>query len=218
MFKEAVKPLFIIWLLCMFGTAALELAPGRWVPAMLTRTVGFSGLLLGAYVSLIMFLFRFFAGAISHRFSPVGLMWISSILAGIGLFMLSQANSPVTGLLAATIWAAGVCFMWPTMLGVASERFPRGGALLIGLMGTAGQLSILFFVPFMGKIYDDTLSAALAAGKTQSAAEAMAGPVAFQRMAWIAVVLFVVFGAIWLRDKAAGGYKAEQIIADPSQA
>jgi MFS family permease len=218
MVKEAFKPLFIVWFLCMFGTAALELAPGRWVPAMLSNTVHFQGILLTSYVAFIMFLFRFFAGSISHRFSPVGLMWISSILAGIGLFMLSKANSPITGLLAATIWAAGVCFMWPTMLGVASERFPRGGALLIGLMGTAGQVSIQIFVPIMGRIYDDTLKAALDAGQSQPAAEAAAGPVAFERMALIAVVLFVVFGAIWLRDKAAGGYKAEQIIADPSKA
>ena len=50
-----------------------------------------------------------------------------------------MANSPVTGLLAATVWGTGVCYMWPTMLATAAERFPRGGALLIGLMGTAGN-------------------------------------------------------------------------------
>ncbi len=214
MIKEAFKPLFVIWFLCMFMTAALELAPGRWVDAMLSRTVGFQGILLASYVAFIMFLFRFFAGTISHRFSPIGLMWISSILAGIGLFMLSKANSPVTGLLAATIWGAGVCFMWPTMLGVASERFPRGGALLIGLMGTAGQLSIQFFLPVMGGWYDAALTAAKARGLDQVAAETVAGPVAFQRMAFLAIVLVIVFGAIWLYDKSRGGYKAETIIGD----
>ena len=44
--------------------------------------------------------------------------------------------------------------MWPTMLATASERFPRGGALLMGLMGTAGTLSIQFVLPIMGTIYD----------------------------------------------------------------
>ena len=42
--------------------------------------------------------------------------------------------------------------MWPTMLATASERFPRGGALLMGLMGTAGTLSIQFVLPMMGAI------------------------------------------------------------------
>src|SRR5204862_4389128 len=72
------------------------------------------------------------------------------------LVALSIANSPVTGLLAATLWGAGVCYMWPTMLATASERFPRGGALLMGLMGTAGTLSIQFVLPIMGAIYDRT--------------------------------------------------------------
>ena len=58
------------------------------------------------------------------------------------------------GLLAATLWGTGVCYMWPTMLATASERFPRGGALLMGLMGTAGTLSIQFVLPIMGTIYD----------------------------------------------------------------
>src|SRR4029434_378797 len=31
---------------------------------------------------------------------------------------------------------------------------PRGGALLMGLMGTAGTLSIQFVLPLMGAIYD----------------------------------------------------------------
>ncbi len=60
----------------------------------------------------------------------------------------------MTGLLAATVWGTGVCYMWPTMLATASERFPRGGALLMGLMGTAGTLSIQFVLPRMGAIFD----------------------------------------------------------------
>src|SRR5882762_11862824 len=70
------------------------------------------------------------------------------------MISLRLANSEHTGILAATVWGAGVCFMWPTMLATASERFPRGGALLMGLMGTAGTLSIRFVLPYMGSIYD----------------------------------------------------------------
>ena len=123
----------------MFLTAASELAPGQWEDVALTRTVGMQGIWLLIYVSGLMFVMRHFAGPISNQFSPVGLLWISSLLASAGLIALSMANSPVTGLLAATLWGTGVCYMWPTMLAAASERFPRGGALLMGLMGTAGD-------------------------------------------------------------------------------
>src|SRR5439155_16237627 len=88
------------------------------------------------------------------RLSPIGLMWVSCLLASVGLYALSVAYSPITGLLAATIWGTGVCYMWPTMLGITSERFPRGGAFLIGLTGSAGGLSIYFVLPKIGQIFD----------------------------------------------------------------
>ena len=114
------------------------------------------GILLLVYVSALMFVMRHFAGPLVHRLSPIGLLWCSCLMASLGLLALSIANSPITGLLAATLWGAGVCYMWPTMLATASERFPRGGALLMGLMGTAGTLSIQFVLPLMGAIYDRT--------------------------------------------------------------
>ena len=112
--------------------------------------MGMPGILLLVYVSALMFVMRHFAGPLVHRLSPIGLLWWSCLMAAIGLWMLSVANSPVTALIAATVWGTGVCYMWPTMLGTASERFPRGGALLMGLMGTAGTLSIQFVLPMMG--------------------------------------------------------------------
>lgn len=154
MFGQLGRPLFIVFFCCMVLTAASELAPGQWVDFALTRTTGMQGIWLLIYISGIMFVMRHFAGAFAHRMSPVGVLWVSCLLAAIGLFLLSQASSPVTALLAATVWGTGVCFMWPTMLAAASERFPRGGALLMGLMGTAGTLSIWFFLPRMGAIYD----------------------------------------------------------------
>jgi len=229
MWKEALQPLFIIWFFMMFLTAAMELGPGQWVDATLSKTVGFQGILLLVYVSGLMFVLRHFAGPIAHKLSPIGLMWVSSILAGIGLLALSAANSPITGMLAATIWAAGVCYMWPTMLGVCSERFPKGGALLLGLMGTAGNLSIYFVLPAMGRIYDTYTQKALGAGaslqglledvagKVPGAAEQLeiartsGAPYAFRYVSAAAIVLLVVFGAIWLWDKSRGGYKAEKI-------
>ena len=151
MFRELLNPLFLVLFCSMFLTAASELAPGQWVDLALTRTVHMPGILLLVYVSALMFVMRHFAGPLVHKLSPIGLLWVSCLLASLGLVALSVANSPMTGLLAATIWGTGVCYMWPTMLATASERFPRGGALLMGLMGTAGTLSIQFVLPDDGQ-------------------------------------------------------------------
>src|SRR5215831_9106418 len=155
MFRELLNPLFFVLFGSMFLTAASELAPGQWVDLALSRTVHMPGILLLVYVSGLMFLMRNFAGPLMHKLSsPIGVLWFSCLGAAVGLYALSVANSPVTALIDATIWGTGVCYMWPTMLATASERFPRGGALLMGLMGTAGTLSIQFVLPVMGTIFD----------------------------------------------------------------
>ncbi|HXD74891.1 MAG TPA: MFS transporter, partial [Vicinamibacterales bacterium] len=160
MFRELLNPLFIVLFASMFLTAASELAPGQWVDFALSRTVHMPGILLLVYVSALMFVMRHFAGPLVHKLSSIGLLWCSCLMASLGLVALSFADSPLLGVLAATVWGTGVCYMWPTMLATASERFPRGGALLMGLMGTAGTLSIQFVLPIMGAIYDRTKIAA----------------------------------------------------------
>ena len=219
MFKELGRPMFIVLWLSMFLTAASELAPGQWVDIALTRTVGMKGIVLLIYVSGLMFLMRHFAGTLAHKLSPIGLLWCSCLLASAGLLLLSVANSPVTGLLAATVWGVGVCYMWPTMLASASERFPRGGALLIGLMGTAGNLSIKFVLPWMGNVFDATkikVAGGEAAfnelsGDKLDEVLGIASQTSFRVVAILPAILLAVFGAIWLYDRSRGGYKPEQL-------
>jgi MFS family permease len=219
MFKEGVRPLFLIWFFSMFLTAASELAPGQWVDMALTRTVGMKGIWLLIYVSGLMFVMRHFAGPLVHRLSTVGLLWVSCLLASLGLVLLSFANSPILGILAATVWGVGVCYMWPTMLAAVSERFPKGGALLLGMMGTAGSLSIYFVLPQMGKIFDKAKVAAaggeeaynMLAGDKLNAVLVHASAISFRTVAVLPALLLAVFGAIWLYEKAKGGFKPERI-------
>jgi fucose permease len=222
MFRELLSPLFLVLFLSMFLTAATELAPGQWVDLALSRTVHMPGILLLVYVSALMFVMRHFAGALVHRLSPIGLLWFSSLLGSLGLVALSVANSPVTGLLAATVWGTGVCYMWPTMLAAASERFPRGGALLMGLMGTAGTLSAQFVLPIMGRVYDtqkvdiaggEAAFNALQPGPELDRVLGTAAQVSFRVVAILPAILLVVFGAIWLYDRSRGGYQPEKISA-----
>ena len=205
------RPTFWVFFAIMFLTASAELAPGAWVDVTLTETVGFSGILVLVYVSAIMFVMRHFAGALDHRFSDMGLLWFSTIPAAIGLYLLSTANSAVTALVAATFWAFGVCFMWPTMLAAVSRRFPRSGPWGIGLIGFAGALAIRFVLPKLGEIYDN---AKLAKAGSKEALDALqpgtpemhnvlahAAETSFQTIAIIPVVLFVIFGLVWFFER-----------------
>jgi len=220
MFRELRSPLFFVLFCSMFLTAASELAPGQWVDLALSRTVHMPGILLLVYVSGLMFLMRHFAGQLGRKLSPTGVLWVSCLLASIGLFALSFADSPVTALLAATVWGTGVCYMWPTMLATASERFPRGGALLMGLMGTAGTLSIQFVLPIMGSIFDhkkvEAAGGAAAFQSLQPGPElnrvlGIAAQASFRDVAALPAFLLIVFGAIWIYDRSRGGYKRETI-------
>jgi fucose permease len=211
MFDEALRrPMFWVFWASMFLTAASELAPGQWIDLTLTRTLGMRGIWLVIYVSGMMFVLRHFAGPIAHRIAPIGMLWGSVIVATVGLLLLPLADSPVTGLLAATVWGLGVCFLWPTMLANVSVRYPRGGELFIGLLGFAGAMSIQFVLPALGRLFDEAKHAA-AGGPSAFAALSgeplervlrAASETSFQSLAWFPGLLIFVFGAIWLYDRS----------------
>lgn len=220
MFRELRNPLFFVLFFSMFLTAASELAPGQWVDLALSRVVHMPGILLLVYVSGLMFLMRHFAGPLVHKLSAIGVLWLSCLMAALGLFALSMVDSPSTALLAATVWGTGVCYMWPTMLATASERFPRGGALLMGLMGTAGTLSIQFVLPLMGAIFDrkkielaggDAAFQALQPGAELDRVLGGAAKTSFRAVAILPAILLIVFAAIWFYDRSKGGYRAQKI-------
>jgi MFS family permease len=220
MFSELLKrPLFWVFWVCMFFTATAELAPGQWVNIALSHIVGMQGILLLVYVSALMFVMRHFAGPIVAHISPIGLMFVSCLAAGIGLYLLSLADTPALAFGAATVWGIGVCYLWPTMLAITSERFPRGGAMALGLMGFAGGMAIKFVLPQMGAIFD-TAKAQAAGGADQLAAlspQAMqevlryASVESFQSVAIVPLLLLPVFGLIWLFDRRKGGHQVESI-------
>jgi len=210
MLAELVRrPMFWVFWLCMFLTAAAELAPGQWVNISLTNIVGMQGIWVLVYVSGLMFVMRHFAGPIVARISSVGLMFASCLAAGLGLYLLSLADTPPLAFAAATVWGIGVCYLWPTMLGIVAERFPRGGAMALGLMGFAGGMSIQFVLPRMGAIFDAAkLQAAGGAERlTSLSPEALvevvhvASVASFQAVAFVPLLLLPVFGAIWLTDR-----------------
>jgi MFS family permease len=194
MLKTALNPAFLLLIGCMMITASIELAPGQMVSSVLEKTAGMDGILILVYGSALMFVLRYFAGPIAHKISPIGMMWASVSLAAMGLFLLASATTPALAYVAATVFYVGVCFMWPTMLGITSERFPHGGAFTMGLMGFAGQFMLGVVIFKMADVRDKVGDAA-----------------SFKSVAMLAVAPFVVFALWWFKDKAAGGYKAVKL-------
>ena len=194
MLREAVRPMFILFWVCMWMTASTELGPDQWVGSLITNLIGMQGILILVYTAGIMFVLRFFGGPLARRFSPMGLLTLSAILLAMGLYALSSATTPFEAFLAATIFGIGKTYFWPVMLGITSERFPKGGALLLAIMGGTGNLSVAFIIPIMGGWYDSYGAAA-----------------AFRYVAILPMVLTVIFGALFFHYRSRGGYQAVKL-------
>ncbi len=240
MMGQAARPMFLLWAFCMLLTASTELAPQGMQSLVLEKTAGMNGTIILCYTSLLMFTLRYFAGPVAHALSPVGMLTGSAILSAIGLYTLSFAYNTPTAIGAATIYGLGIVYFWPTMLGVTAERFPRGGAFLLGLMGCVGNLAIGVVSPWMGSI-NDTITMQNVPSELQNrvvvnkviepdkvkelptadqqviaSAQAQGAKWSFRYVSALPLALCFIFGAIALSDKARGGYKPE-VLLSPSK-
>lgn len=199
MFKACLNPLFILLWFCMWLTAATELGPDQWFPTIMDQLTGLKGVMFLMYTAGLMFILRFFFGSVVHKYSPFMVLTVCSVMVFVGLFWLgslSVGTSAIVAFAAATVFGIGKTFFWPTMLGIAAERFPKAGALGINLMGGAGMLSIYFLLPQMGAQLDKN------AGSPGDA---------LIMVSYLAIVLIVVFAALYLFFRSKGGYTAEDI-------
>jgi len=185
------RPVFVFLLLVMFLLATTELGTDSWIQDIM-RTVlsnatdaeattvaeknaaAIKGTMFLIYTSAIMFVLRFFAGPIVHRISPLGLLAASSAVAAAGLYWLGNTPVQVGATLksapwqivalfgAATLYGIGKTFFWPTTLGVVSEQYPKGGALLLNAVSGVGMIAIgTLGGPAIGTLQDRSLNAAV---------------------------------------------------------
>lgn len=152
------RPIFVFLLLVMFLLATTELGTDGWIQDIMGSVLQdkAQGTMFIVYTASIMFVLRFFAGPIVHRISPLGLLAASSALACGGLLWLGSAGASVAVLfLAATLYGFGKTFFWPTTLGVVSEQYPRGGALLLNAISGVGMISVgTLGLPAIGTVQD----------------------------------------------------------------
>ena len=158
---------------------AVELGTDGWI-ANITGNMFSSeqGKWLLIWTSTVMFSLRFCAHFIETKLglSPVALLLVCSVLACVGLQMTSGVQTVGMAFVALTIYAIGKTFFWPTMLAVASDRFPRTGAVAISIMGGVGMLSAgLIGGPGLGFGKDKYAAEALQASSPAVYAEVKAG-------------------------------------------
>ncbi|SKB33917.1 Major Facilitator Superfamily protein [Parapedobacter luteus] len=141
--KSWGRSLFIVLLLVMVPLAITELGTDSWISSLMEpemERLGLQGGWVLVYTSAIMLVMRLFAGSLIHRMSPLGMLALSSCVAAIGMYYLSHSIG-VSILIAATIYAFGKSYLWPLMLGVVSEQFPKGGALTLNVIAGLGMIS-----------------------------------------------------------------------------
>lgn len=154
--KALANPLFLFMLVCMTLTATSEFIPQQWVETILGSS-GASPMLVLALVTGIMALGRFFAGPIVHKLNPIGVLWMSAIITATAIYFMSVANGTMI-YVAAALFALGVCYFWPTMIGFISEYTSKTGALGMSLVGGAGMFATSIWNPIIGSRLDSELS------------------------------------------------------------
>jgi hypothetical protein len=142
--KFKLGPALFAVLLCIHAMLGyVELGTDSWITNITGNILASAknGLLLFVYTNVLMTVLRFCAGPIAHKISPLGLLFAGTVCSCTGLTCLGHAQTAFFLVISATIYGCGKTFLWPTLLGVVSDRFPKGGAITIGAMGGIGMLS-----------------------------------------------------------------------------
>jgi len=197
--KALANPLFLFMMVCMTLTATSEFIPQQWVETILGSS-GASPMLVLALVTGIMALGRFFAGPIVHKLNPIGVLFMSAIITASAIYFMSIAEGSMI-YVAAALFALGVCYFWPTMIGFISEYTPKTGALGMSLVGGAGMFATSIWNPIIGSRLDTEKATAVASGLTGSDADIEAGRAVLGFMVYFPVTLIILFGILFIIRK-----------------
>ena len=197
--KSLFSLLFIFIAVCMTLTATTELGTQQWLQPLLEKS-GANPMLILAMTTGIMAVGRYFAGPIVHKLNPIGVLFMSAIVSTVAIYFMSIADG--TGLYgAAILFAFGVCYFWPTMIGFVAEYIPKTGALGMSLVGGMGMFATGIWNPIIGSWIDTNTKNALESGLSQDLAEVVAGKATLANMTYFPLILIVFFGILFINRK-----------------
>ena len=199
--KAMATPLFIFISVCMTLTAISEFGPQQWTGIIMAKS-GAEPMVILALVTGLMAVGRYFGGEFVHKFDQTGVLLGSAIFTALGIFLFStQTGSMVY--VAAIVFAIGVCYFWPNMIGFTAEKMPATGALGMSVVGALGMFSTSIFQPIIGGWIDSAKVTAAATGLTGDALDLAAGQATLKTMITFPIILIVLFTILlfWMRSK-----------------
>ena len=191
-----ITPLFLFIFFCMALTAISEFGPQQWVGLILSKS-GAQPMIILALVTGLMAVARYFGGEAVHQFNTTGVLLGSAILATIGVFLFSTQTGAMA-YVAAIVYALGIAYFWPNMLGFIAEYVPKSGAIGLSMVGAMGMFSSSIFQPIIGKWIDSDRAEMAAQGFTGDELELMAGQATLGTMVLFPLILVVLFTGLYL--------------------
>lgn len=205
-FKGMASPLFIFMAACMTLTAISEFGPQQWVGLILAKS-GAQPMLILALVTGLMAVARFFGGSMVGKFDQTGVLLGSAVLALIGVILFATQTGPMA-YVAAVVFALGIAYFWPNMIGFIADYVPKSGAIGMSVVGAAGMLSTSIWQPIIGKWIDADKVKAAAQGLTGDELELVAGQATLMKMAFYPGILIVLFIILYVWTKKLRAAKA----------
>ncbi|GAA6138287.1 hypothetical protein NBRC116583_20340 [Arenicella sp. 4NH20-0111] len=194
--KALLSPLFLFMVLCMTLTATAELGTQQWIERILSAS-GASPMLILAMITGLMAIGRYFAGPLIQRINPVGVLLFSAVVSTIGIYSMSIATGPMV-YLAAILFAIGVTYFWPTMVGFIAEQVPAAGALGMSVIAGVGILAVSIWNPVIGSWIDSARQQAQEQNLTGGAADLVAGQAALSNLTLFPLMLIIAFTGLFL--------------------
>ncbi len=193
--KALSQPLFIFMMLCMSLTATTELGTQQWIDRILAAS-GASPMLIMAMITGLMAVGRFFAGPVIQRLNPVGVLLSSAVISTAGIYCMSIASGSAV-YFAAVLFAIGVTYFWPTMIGFIAEYTPDTGALGLSVIGAAGMFAVSIWNPVIGQWIDNARVQATYVTANNSEAELLAGQSVLANLTLFPMALIVTFTLLY---------------------
>lgn len=208
-FKALFSPLFIFMIVCMTLTATTELATGQWINTILEAS-GASPMLALAMITGLMAVLRYFAGPIIRTFNTTGVLLFSAVFATLGLYLLSITTGTMT-YLSAIVFAIGITYFWPTMLGFVAENNHETGALGLSMMGGAGMFAVSMWNPVVGGWIDNAKEKALETAVSGANPDLIAGQAVLSTLTTFPIILIFAFSGLLIYMKNRDIRKKEKL-------
>ena len=155
LFKTKFFWLLVIMMLC---AGATEIAMGQWASAFAETAVGRGDLkwltdLLGPCMfALCMAITRVFYGKMSEKINIEKGIFISALICIVAYLIVIISPIPALSLVGCGLCGIGSGILWPGSFSIASNRMPKGGVFMFGMLALSGDFGCLIGPSIAGQI------------------------------------------------------------------